>query len=137
MIRITHSIQIPEDELDFSFIAGGGPGGQKVNKTASTVQLRFDVKGSESLPACVKKRLLAMHDRRVGADGVVMLESGRTRSQRLNREDAVERLCDLLRRAAQPPKRRRPTRVPNSQRRQRLENKRKQGEKKQRRQSLD
>lgn len=137
MIRIAHNIEIPESELEFSFVFGSGPGGQKVNRTASTVQLRFDAASSESLPPVVKRRLFDLHDRRIGADGVIMISSGRTRSQRLNREDAVERLRELLLHAARPPKRRKPTRVPISQRRKRLVEKRKRSEDKDRRRPPD
>ena len=100
MIRVTRKIKLPESELKVEFIRGTGPGGQNVNKVSSAVQLRFDARRSTSLPEEVKKRLLRLGDRRVTTGGVLVIEARRYRTQVRNRQDAVERLIKLIRKAA-------------------------------------
>ncbi len=112
----------PDEELEFSAIRAGGPGGQKVNKTSSAVQLRFDIPAS-SLPQPVKERLLALRDRRIGREGVLVIKAQRHRSQALNRQEARQRLAELLARAVNVPPPRRPTRPGRAARERRLREK--------------
>lgn len=127
-MRLTDSIAIPDWELVETFIRASGPGGQNVNKVASAVQLRFDVKNSPSLPQAVKARLKSIAGRRMTKDGVIIIEAKRFRDQERNREDARARLAALIERAATPQKPRRKTRVPPSQKRKRVDDKRKRSE---------
>ena len=124
MIRITDRISIDERELDERFIRASGPGGQNVNKLASAVQLRFDVRGSPSLPQGVRERLERLAGRRLTRDGVLVIAAQRHRTQERNRQDALDRLIELIRRAAVPPTPRRPTRPTKASKARRLEGKR-------------
>jgi ribosome-associated protein len=123
MIRITPSISIGEGELEERFIRASGPGGQNVNKLASAVQLRFDARRSPSLPDDVRARLERLAGRRLTRDGVIVINAQRHRTQERNREDARERLVDLIRRAAVPPIPRRATKPTAAARERRLESK--------------
>ena len=123
MIRITDKISIDESELTETFVRASGPGGQNVNKLATAVQLRFDVRHSPSLPADVRVRLAALAGRRLTQDGVLVIIAQRHRTQERNREDARTRLIELIRQAAVPPKRRRPTRPTAASRERRIESK--------------
>ena len=130
MIQVTPDIAISEDEIQVQFIRASGPGGQHVNKTATAVQLRFDIKNSLSLPADVRERLLRFPDRRITADGVLIITARRFRSQDQNRRDAVQRLVDLVHKSALKPERRRKTKPSRAAVKRRLEHKRRQGVKK-------
>lgn len=123
----------PENELSEKFILTGGPGGQHVNRTATGVQLRFDVPASASLSEPVKQRLLQLAGRRADSAGVVTIEARRYRSQLRNREDARARLVALIERALCEPRSRIATRPPRASRTRRLEAKRHRGEIKQKR----
>ena len=121
MIRVTDHISIEEREIEESFVRASGPGGQNVNKLATAVQLRFDVRGSPSLPAEVRARLERLAGTRVTRDGVLIIIAQRHRTQARNREDALERLVELVSRAAVAPRLRRPTRPSAAARRRRVE----------------
>ena len=117
MIRITPSISIAERELEEHFIRAPGPGGQNVNKLASAVELRFDVRRSPSLPDDVRARLERLAGSRLTREGVLVIDAHRHRTQARNRQDARERLVDLIRRAAVAPVARRATKPTASSRR--------------------
>jgi ribosome-associated protein len=127
MIRITDSIGIGEDELEEHFVRASGPGGQNVNKLASAVQLRFDVRHSPSLPDDVRTRLEKLAGRRLSNAGVLVIVAQRHRTQERNRQDALDRLIDLIRRAAVPLRPRRPTRPTKASRERRLDGKKRRG----------
>ena len=120
MLRITSGLAIAEAELQFDFVTSSGPGGQNVNKVASAVQLRFDLRQSRSLPEPVRMRLARLAGRRLSQDGVLVITAQRFRSQERNRQDALDRLVALIRRAAEPPRPRRPTRPSAASRERRL-----------------
>jgi ribosome-associated protein len=123
MIRVTDAIAIDEMELAESFIKASGPGGQNVNKVATAVQLRFDVRRSPSLPEAVKARLEKLAGARLTRDGVIVIQAQRFRTLERNRADARERLVALIAKAAVVPKRRRPTRPSAGATEQRLKSK--------------
>ena len=122
-IAVTPTISIDEEELDESFVLASGPGGQNVNKVSSAVQLRFDVARSSSLDDDIRSRLSALAGQRLTKDGILVIVARAHRSQERNRADARERLAELIRRAAVPPKPRRPTRPSKAAKRRRLESK--------------
>ena len=100
MISVTASIAIDENEITFDFIRASGPGGQKVNKVATAVQLRFDVRNSSNLSDDVRSRLIQLAGRRVNDDGILIIEAKRFRTQERNRQDALNRLIGLIRNAS-------------------------------------
>ena len=123
MIRVTDLIAIHEGELEERFIRASGPGGQNVNKLASAVQLRFDVRRSPSLPPPVRARVEKLAGRRLTRDGVLVITAQRHRTQERNRRDALDRLIALIARAAVAPRPRRPTKPTAGSRERRLEGK--------------
>ncbi|MDP1927781.1 MAG: alternative ribosome rescue aminoacyl-tRNA hydrolase ArfB [Thiobacillus sp.] len=128
MIRINPQIELDEREIQEDFVRASGPGGQNVNKVSTAVQLRFDVARSPSLPEPVRARLAILAGRRLTRDGVLIIEAERYRSQRRNRDDALERLIELIREACEVDKPRRPTRPTLASKKRRLESKQRQGE---------
>jgi ribosome-associated protein len=130
MIQITPTIAIDESEIQFEFIRASGPGGEKVNRVATAVQLRFDALNSPSLPDYVRARLAHLAGKRMNKDGVLIITAHRFRTQERNRQDALNRLIELIRRAARKTKIRRQTKPTLASKERRLEEKRSQGKKK-------
>ena len=124
MIEVTPSISIGEHELEEHFIRSPGSGGQKVNKTESAVQLRFNARGSPALTNAVFLRLRMLSGRRMTKDGVVVITANQFRTQELNRRDAFDRLITLIKTAAKAPIHRRPTKPSKAAKRRRLDSKR-------------
>jgi ribosome-associated protein len=127
MIEITPQIAIDESEIQLEFVRASGPGGQNVNKVATAVQLRFDVAHSPSLPEYVRLRLAHLAGSRLTNEGVLVIDARRFRTQDENRQDAHQRLIQLIRQAAHRPKVRRPTRPTATSRRKRVETKKRRG----------
>ena len=125
MIRVTDRISLSENDLQFHFVRASGPGGQNVNKVSTAVELRFDVAGTRRLSSDVKSRLCKLAGHRMTADGVLVIQAQRFRSQSRNRDDAIERLVQLVHEAARAPKVRKPTRPSLAAKRKRVDEKKK------------
>ena len=130
MPRVNDDLSIDDDELRFEFARSSGPGGQNVNKVETKVRLLFDLRGSRSLNAELKRRIEEKLATRITKDGVLQIASQRHRSREANRRAAIERFAELLAEALEEDEPRFPTRVPKAQRKQRLESKRRRSQKK-------
>jgi len=129
-LRIDAHVVIPAADLEIEAVRSSGPGGQNVNKVSTKVELRFDLRGTSALGPAVKARLRALAGKRVDAEGRIRVISQRTRDQSRNREDALEKLAEMIRVALVPPRPRRPTRPTRASRARRLDDKRKHSSKK-------
>ena len=122
MLAITPNVSIPDDEIEISAIRAQGAGGQNVNKVSSAIHLRFDVNTS-SLPEIYKERLLALRDKRISKEGVLVIKAQKFRTQEKNRDDALERLQEIIKGVTIVPKVRRPTKPTKSSQKKRLDSK--------------
>jgi ribosome-associated protein len=136
MIEITENISIDESEFRVEFVQASGPGGQNVNKVASQVQLRFNI-NTPSLPEDVRLRLQRIAKNRLTENGELLISAKRYRSQEQNRQDAINKLVELIQKAAIPPKKRKPTRPTKASKEKRLEAKRHRSEIKKLRQNVE
>ena len=127
MLKITDQISLDERELEERFVRASGPGGQNVNKVSTAVELRFDLLGSASLPEGVRARLARLAGRRLSHEGILIIRADRFRTKERNREDARERLAELIRKATIVPKRRVPTEPSRASKERRRDDKKKRG----------
>jgi len=126
-VQINSTLSVPLAELSFEAIRAQGAGGQNVNKVATAIHLRFDIRAS-SLPEAIKERLLTLRDQRITREGVIVIKAQTARTQAANRDIAVGRLCAIIAQAAHVPKHRRPTRPTLGSQRRRLDSKQKRGQ---------
>lgn len=133
MVEITPTLSLDDSEIQLEYIRASGPGGQNVNKVATAVQLRFDIQASPELGEEVKGRLMRLAGKRVTAEGILVIEAKRHRTQEQNRSDAINRLTELIQKALEKPTLRRATRPTLASQTRRIESKKKRGETKKQR----
>ena len=126
MLFISHSVSIPDTEIEITAMRSQGPGGQNVNKVSSAIHLRFDINAS-SLPDIYKQRLLLLRDQRISKEGVIIIKAQKFRTQEKNRHDALERLQELIKSVSVVPKKRRPTRATKGSQQKRMDSKTQRG----------
>jgi ribosome-associated protein len=135
MIYINDTIQIPDGEIEERFVRSSGPGGQNVNKVSTAVHIRFNVKSSTSLPSYVKHRIFRLFGNRISNEGFLAVNSDIHRTQMRNREESLQKLVEIIRKAAYRPKVRRPTKMTYSSKMRRMDSKRKKSDTKKHRRS--